>query len=207
MGLRNRIDEPNCFYFLTTTVVEFLPVFTTEARCSIILDNLVFYRKKYDFKLIAYVIMPEHIHMVLKPHIGTKIAEIMRDFKKYTSVQIRQLLEKEGDTECLSVFMRNANLVKKARRVNHKETKPHSRAVRSSDLTGYKVWMDRYDELAVYSPDVLLTKINYIHENPVRKGLVRRPEDWLYSSYRNYYFCDESLLSIDREDFLSGLRT
>ena len=62
----------------------------------------------------------------------------------------------------------------------------------------YKLWKDRFDDLIVTSPKVLETKINYIHLNPVRAGLVKEMIDWKYSSARNYYLDDDSLICIDK---------
>jgi hypothetical protein len=63
----------------------------------------------------------------------------------------------------------------------------------------YQIWEDGYDDLGVYSAKVLRTKIDYIHNNPVRKGLVKRPEDYLYSSARNYILNDHSVIKVDTE--------
>jgi hypothetical protein len=63
----------------------------------------------------------------------------------------------------------------------------------------YHIWQQGYDDLGVYNPKVVRTKLNYIHNNPVRKGLVEKPEDYLYSSARNYILDDQSIIRVDTE--------
>ena len=90
----------------------------------------------------------------------------MRDFKKFTSGEIRRMLEKDNQTELLNKI-----------KYDFREQK-------------FKVWQDRFDDVFLESINVVETKINYIHENPVKKGLVKLPEDYKYSSAA-YYLLDE----------------
>jgi len=94
----------------------------------------------------------------------TKISEFMRDFKKYTSTQIRVLHQQDGNIEIIKklIFERG-------------EQK-------------FKVWMDRFDLKIILSTKMLQTKVKYIHENPVKRGLVEKEEDWLYSSSSYYKY-------------------
>ena len=63
----------------------------------------------------------------------------------------------------------------------------------------FKIWMDRFDDLVIYNPEILKIKMDYIHQNPVRKGLVKEICDWSYSSARNYYLEDHSVFPVDTE--------
>jgi len=100
----------------------------------------------------------------------------MRDFKRYTSVEIRKQSQRENRKYLLERFKCNAEFTK-----NQK----------------YKVWMDRFDDLIITTQKVMGIKINYIHFNPVKAGLVDRPEDWEFSSARNYYLDDHSLIRVN----------
>ncbi len=60
----------------------------------------------------------------------------------------------------------------------------------------FKVWKDGSHAEAIISDDFILQKLNYIHENPVRKGYVDRPEYWTYSSARNYILNDQSIIQL-----------
>ena len=59
--------------------------------------------------------------------------------------------------------------------------------------------MDRFDNVLVYSPKAFRTKLEYIHNNPVKAGLVGKPEDWKYSSARNYLLDDHSIIYVDTD--------
>ena len=102
MGLRLRLEEGHHLFFVTTTVVDFIKIFTSDEYCQILIQNLDFYRQIYNFKIIAYVIMPNHIHLILWPQESRDLPKIMRDFKKYTSVEVRRLLENEKNSKILS---------------------------------------------------------------------------------------------------------
>jgi hypothetical protein len=65
----------------------------------------------------------------------------------------------------------------------------------------YQLWQERFDDLAIYSSKIAKVKINYIHDNLVRKGIVERPEEYLYSSARNYILDDHSIIEV-ATDFL-----
>ena len=167
-------------YFITTPVYKFIKLFKEKKYVNILLENIEFYRTKYRFKLIAYVIMPEHFHWLIYPAQDDveRVSDIMADFKKFTSRKLRKLMEEDKKIGRLKLF-KPENFKKK----NWK----------------YKIWQDGYDDLGVYSPKVLKTKIDYIHNNPVRKGLVERPEDYLYSSARNYILDDHSIIKVDTD--------
>jgi len=99
----------------------------------------------------------------------------MRDFKKYTSTKIRQKLEEDNMQNILGRLKTNA------------EGKKNQ---------VFKLWMDRFDDVMIYTESVLWTKIQYIHNNPVRKELVEKPEDWKYSSYKSYIEDNDGLIEI-----------
>jgi len=81
-------SDENPIYFITTTVANKLPIFFNNDLCEIILKNLNFYREKLSFAVYAYVIMPTHIHLLVQQLGEKNISDFMRDFKKYTSVEI-----------------------------------------------------------------------------------------------------------------------
>ena len=86
----------------------------------------------------------------------------MRDFKKYTSFRIRKLIEIDGRIKLLNSI--------KYERGNQQ----------------FKVWQDRFDDVYIEDEDVLATKIEYIHLNPLRANLVKYPEDYEYASAAFY---------------------
>jgi len=168
-------------YFITTTLSGFVELFSQDEYAQILIRNLNFYREKFEFKLLAYVIMPHHLHLIILPGSKGNISEIIRDFKKYTAKEIIQLLEEERQFDILGIFHETAQ------RYHPKETRK------------YQVWEDRFDDLALYSDKIFRTKLDYIHNNPVKEGLVNSSSDYLYSSARNYNSGDHSVIRVDSE--------
>jgi len=178
MPLRRKreYDNHGNVYFITTTVMNFDKIFSLGRKYNlIIIDSLKHLINEHKALLFSYVIMPDHLHMVLFAPEGESISDFMRDFKKYTAVEIRKLASQENMTHLLKRLNRNSEF---------------SRGQR------YKVWMDGYDDLILATDEMMEIKINYIHNNPVKAGLVERPELWEFSSARNYYLDDHSLIMI-----------
>jgi REP element-mobilizing transposase RayT len=93
-GRNNLTDEE--FFFVTTTVVNFTRIFIKDSICKLLIKNIKFYQHKYNFEILAYIIMPSHFHWVLKTdkRKGT-ISDIMRDIKNYSAWDILELLKQE----------------------------------------------------------------------------------------------------------------
>jgi len=182
MPLRKRIHCKGNACFITTSVNKFVKIFSEKRYIEIILKNISFYREKHGFLLLAYVIMPDHLHLLIYPDPERKVdvSDIMEDFKKFTSRQLRVQMEKDKKTNWLAAFRLEA---------------PRKRNWQ------FRIWQERFDDLGIHSLNVARIKINYIHNNPVRKGMVDRPEDYPYSSARNYLSNDHSIIRVDT-DFL-----
>jgi len=168
---RDFIDKYNCF-FITTTFNDWMPLFINDNYYKIVIDSIRYCLDKYNAQLIAYVLMPNHLHMVLFYNDKVDVSGFMRDLKKYTSVKIRDMLFADERKE----------EIKKILYVKHGQN--------------YKVWKTRFDAVIIKHGKVLVTKMKYIHENPLRKGLVEREEDWKYSSAGYYKTEKQGLLPI-----------
>lgn len=175
MGRRGRgqLTASGGVFFVTTTFVDFRPLLLNDSYYHLIIDSLNFMQRRGDFTLIAYCIMPTHLHLVLQISGEKNISDIMRDFKKYTSFRIRKRLENDGHH----------------RMVESLRLPPGSRQM-------FKVWMDRFDDLLITNEETLRTKVEYIHQNPLRAGLVEKDIDWPYSSARDYHLNDHSLVEV-----------
>jgi len=165
-------------YYITTVVYNRLPIFTRPSFVIPLLDSLNFYRYQRAFKLLGYVIMPEHIHLILWPFGDATIPDIMRDYKKFTARRIIRQAQVEGIDEWLTAFRQ---------------------AGQETERSTNKVWQDSYWDTNIYTEQFLRQKLDYIHHNPVRAGLVKAPEDYAYSSYRNYVLGEEWLIEIDQD--------
>ena len=165
-------------YYITTVVYGRLPIFTRPSFIIPLLDSLNYYRHKQEFQLLGYVIMPDHVHLVLWPFGQASISQIMRDYKKFTSRRIIRQAEVERREAWIAAFVQ---------------------AGEQTGRSGHKVWQDSYWDVNIYTERLLRQKLNYVHRNPVRAGLVEMPEEYAYSSYRSYAHGEDWLIETDRE--------
>ena len=164
-------------YYVTTVVHQRLKLFTQPAYIVPLYDSLHYYCSRYRCGLVGYVVMPDHIHLMLWPHNTPDISAILRDFKTFTAKRIvRQAMVDQND-----VLL--AHFCAAGEEVGRSE---------------HKVWQDSFWESDVFSERFVRQKLNYMHRNPLRAGLVQQPEQYPYSSYRNYQFDEEWLIKVDR---------
>ncbi|MFC2135828.1 transposase [Bacteroidota bacterium] len=180
MSLRGRSylsDET--FSFITTTIVNHYPIFNDEMFCDILLNNIKHYQEKYKFEILGYVIMPSHLHWIVNVNpIKATISDIMRDIKKYSAKQMIELLYKMKRNKVLALFKHKAqNFL----RQNH------------------KIWEQRFFDEIIRNDKMFWAKLKYIHNNPVEANLVKRVEDYKYSSARNYLKNDHSIIFVNTE--------
>ncbi|MEO5906515.1 MAG: transposase [Saprospiraceae bacterium] len=176
-----RIDHPERMYFLTFTVIDWVDVFTRKIYRDIIIDSFTYCRSFKGLKVWAYVIMSNHLHCILSAK-ENNLSDVLRDFKRHTASTILKTIH-------LPTESRRDWLMKRfefAARTN----------VRSSP---HQFWM--HDNHAEELITLLFTvqKLNYIHMNPVRAGLVDNSWDWVYSSSRNYRL-EPAVMEIDLLD-------
>ncbi len=178
MGRRGRLSfASERFYFVTTTVVNFARVFKEDKYCDILIHNIKHYQQRYEFRIFGYVIMPSHFHWVVEvePKSGL-ISDVMRDMKKYSAWDLMEALENDGRDELLRLFILGANGFQDQKR---------------------KLWMRRFDDEVIRNIGMLRTKLEYIHNNPVKAGMVENPQDYKYSSARNYVLGDHCVLRVE----------
>jgi REP element-mobilizing transposase RayT len=173
MRSRYKISEAESPHFLTCTIVGWLPVFTRIKYLEIIISSLTFCRQQKGLRLHAYVILDNHLHLVAS---SDNLSLVMRDFKRHTAKEILAVAREENKLWLLKQF----EFLKGA----HKTKSQH------------QVWQEGFHPQTITTEDMLRQKLDYIHYNPVRIGVVDHPEDWCYSSARNY-LGREGILEID----------
>ncbi len=168
-------------FFVTCTVVDWVDVFTREKYRHIIIDSLDYCRKKKGLMIHAWVLMTNHIHLIVSHEYGKdRLAKVIADFKKFTSKAIIRCIKENYDEESRREWI----LV---------------HFISHSDGNKIHFWQNGYYPYEITNIKHLRQKIDYLHENPVRAGFVRHPGDFKYSSYSNY--CGEqSEIEIDIVD-------
>ncbi|WP_069130020.1 REP-associated tyrosine transposase [Rhodohalobacter halophilus] len=160
---RYRVYDPSYPYFITSSVVNGYPIFSNPLAAQVILNALNFIQKKRDATVYAYVIMENHIHVVLQ---HDQLPKQVQEFKSWTARSIIDLFSENGHT--FQLFK-----LRKAKNPRHSDSV-------------HQIWQEGYYPKKIFGDEMMIQKIEYIHNNPVKRGFVDRPEDWRYSSMRNY---------------------
>lgn len=160
-------------YFVSFAVVNWLDVFTRKEYIEIILDSLRYCQKEKGMEIYAWCIMTNHIHLVFKSINGQKPGLLLGDFKKFTSKAIVNAIidnpNEQNRTHFLESFIKAGK--------------------KSSNVKTYQFWQHHNQPIEIWSNKIISQKIRYVHNNPVAAGYVNKPEEYLYSSARDY--CDE----------------
>jgi putative transposase len=161
---------PGALHYLTGNIARQLPVFAQTSYCEAFIDTCSTLRSKWPFKLIAYVLMPDHIHLIVNPKDG-RIRELAGTLK---SLSARRIIDQTSGFS----FLRE---------------RP------DTDGSVHQVWQESFKALPLWSEWLIWQKINYIHNNPLKAGLVRSASDYRWSSFRSFYLGESELIEVDRE--------
>ncbi len=169
-GDRYIIQDQHYIHFLTFTVVEWVDVFTRPEYKNIIVDSLNYCIAAKGMECYAWVLMSNHMHVVVKTNAPFKLSDVIRDFKKHTSKKLAAAIEELPES-------RRDWLLHKFRF--------------AADSTGraeqYKIWQDGYHGICVDGDGTRMRqRIEYTHNNPVRQLIVANAADYLYSSAYDY---------------------
>jgi putative transposase len=161
---RYRITEPSQPHFLTCTVVAWLAVFTRPQTVQIVLDSWKFLQESGRIKLYGYVILENHFHLVAQ---AEDLVKEIGDFKSYTARRIIDYLREQGAKTLLQEL--------EFYKLRHR-----------GDSQKYQLWQEGSHPQLIQGEEMLRQKIEYMHNNPVKRGYVDDPVHWRYSSARNY---------------------
>lgn len=163
MGLTYTIKNQEGQYFITCTVHQWADVFTRELYKEILLDSIRHCQKHKGLQVYGWVLMSNHIHMIISSS-ENKLSDIIRDFKKYTATKIVEAISsnKNESRKGWIIWL----------------------LVKEEEIS---FWQDGYHGEEIFTVDLFETKLNYIHLNPVRAGLVEKEEEYPYSSCGDYY--------------------
>lgn len=156
--------DPTHLYFITASIIEWKHLFSTPEYANIPMNSLAWMQEQKRILLFAFVIMPSHIHAIIKPE-SDPIGNILQQFGSFTAHEITKMLKAENKQELLNVF--------------------HQK--RRDERHEHSIWQD-IQAKNVYSTEFLWQKIEYIHQNPIAKGwtLVEDRADYAFSSACHY---------------------
>ena len=157
-------------YFTTSTVIDWVDIFTRPCYRHVIVDSLSYCQSHKGLIIYAWVLMSNHLHMIVDTNDDTTVGDVLRDFKKFTNKKILKALEQD-EHESRRGWLLDRFWFAGA---NDKRIK------------NYRFWQEGNYIEEIYTMEFLMQKLNYIHQNPVKAEIVAKPEDYLYSSALNY---------------------
>ena len=141
--------------FVTFSCYDRKPQMDNPQARDIFVQTLETVRGWYGCWIVGYVVMPEHVHMLVSEPERKNLALVLQMVKQMVSRRIQAAPAK------------------------------------------HPFWLERYYDFNVWSEEKRVEKLRYIHRNPVKRGLVARPEDWLWSSFRHYLTGEEGTVEIE----------
>ena len=148
-----RCQQSHCLHFITFSCYRRQPFLNSADARHIFERSLEQTRRKYELYVIGYVVMPEHVHLLLSEPEQSTLAAALQALKQSVS---QQLIGHHGH-----------------------------------------FWQARYYDFNVRTTEKRIEKLKYIHRNPVKRGLVEKPEDWPWSSYRHYALDEQGPVAIE----------
>jgi REP element-mobilizing transposase RayT len=145
------------------TVVDWLPIFANSDIAEIVLSSLRYIQETKHAKLFAYVLMENHLHCIIQ---SETLSETIKAFKSYTARAIIDYF----------IQYKNFKILEKLR---------HNK-LRHKVGSKYQLWQEGSHPEEITTDEIMYQKVEYIHNNPVRRGYVDDPCHWRYSSARNY---------------------
>ena len=173
-GLR-RFHESRHSHFVTFSCDRRLPHFTSEELCDLFIHRLEDMRRRFDLRIYGYVVMPEHVHLLLSEPVKAKLSQAIHYLK--LSFAKRSRSQRIAATQ-VSVQKADANL---------------------GHIVSGSFWEQRYHDRNVRDHEEFTVKLRYLHRNPVKRGLVSLPEEWKWSSYRHYALREIGIVEIESE--------
>jgi REP element-mobilizing transposase RayT len=178
MSSKYTFSESDLLHFVTMTVVDWIDLFTKVIYKDIIINSLKHCQTKKGLEIYGWVIMTNHLHMIISSS-NNSLSSIMRDFKKHTSLEIKDAITHSNESRkkwMMERFVAAGTL--------------------NSNNDDFQLWQQNNHPLVLNNPEIAHQKLDYIHYNPVEAGFVLLPEDYLYSSAKDYYTTTKGLLDI-----------
>jgi len=176
--------DPGHLYFITASIIEWKHLFVTNDYAMIPLNSLEWMQREKRILIFAFVVMPSHLHVILKPE-SNSIGEVVQQFGSFTAHEILKKLRMQKQKDLLELF----NQKKRDERHEH------------------SIWQD-IQAKNIYSMGFLQQKMEYIHQNPMTKDLklFKDRADYLYSSACYYDYGKKPIIEItDINEWLTAI--
>ena len=180
MSSKYKVGEDAIAHFVTFSVIGWIDIFSRECYREIFVQSLKYCQENKGLKLHAWVIMTNHVHLIISSD-TYKLEHIVRDLKKYTSKQIIKAIE-ENQIESRKEWMLNIFNFVGSQNNNNKV---------------YQFWKQDYHPIELDTAEKLSQRLDYLHNNPVRSGLVWEAWHYKYSSAIDYNTNEKGLITID----------
>jgi REP element-mobilizing transposase RayT len=168
MSTSYKIADQKALHYVTFQIIDWIDIFTRKIYRDIVIDSLRYCQENKGLEIFAFVVMSNHLHLLVRSTTG-QLSNTIHDFKSFTARQILSAMETENESR--REWMLNAFAF---------AAKQHKRSEK------FQLWTHENHAEEIYSNEFITQKITYIHENPVRAGIVEKAEDYLYSSARAF---------------------
>lgn len=172
MGFAYKVYDQQGMYFITCTVHQWVDVFTRRIYIEILIDSLKHCQAHKGLEIYAWVIMSNHCHLIVRSQ-KNNLSDIIRDFKKFTAKEIISCIESNEHESRKSWLLW---LLKKDEKI--------------------WFWEEGYHGKEILTKEFFNNKMDYIHLNPVRAGLVEKEEEYTWSSCADLYGIKKGLLDL-----------
>jgi putative transposase len=174
-----RYNTPGHSHFLTFSCFHGQPFLTRQRACQWLVNSITAAREQHQFRLIAWVFMPEHVHLLIHPR-----------QKSYSISRILSTIKLPVTIKAKNWILENAP----AFLVHMLDEQPNG-------TRAFRFWQrGGGHDRNIWTPEELWEKIHYIHHNPVRRKLVPRATDWHWSSAADYAHLRTGPLPVDNHD-------
>ena len=167
--------QPDAPHFLTDTIVNWTPIFSDPECAQIIIDCWRYQSREMGLRLHGWVIMENHLHWIAS---ADDLPKLAHSFKTYTAGRIINLLKEKRRHSLLDELAFHKKAHKRDRR--------------------YQLWQEGSHPAMIADAAMMRQRLDYLHNNPLRRGYVDEQQCWRYSSARDY-LTEPGLIEIDRD--------
>jgi len=174
-----KYNFPGNIHFVTTRTNGNEKFFADEKVCDLFLENLDELRKELKFKVFGFCLMPDHVHLLIQLRVASNSFEVKNQAPNEFGAT-----QREGISDVI-------------KRIKGGSSRKINKYLNQSG----NFWQTGFYDFNIYSQKKFWEKLNYIHSNPLKAGLIDDISLYKYSSWRNYELSDNSIFKIEYVNF------